>query len=351
MSLAIDTPDNVQVPQWLRTVTIIQLRDVMKHFNIHVSYRLTRTFRQCAIIIWDEEKTNPGLWTRMRDYHLLSYSLTHEGWQKCVLKLQAVRAALNTRTNFMVESQETGSMDEIGPLLHTCLGMMNSDILKAYLTALYVIFIAKWNKNVEIFANITKKVCEILHIPVTEENACKLADVWPTLTIDFPDTHKLKYHCFNTFFAIRLLGGDYNYNDVKKWSKKANVRILELDKLLIPIHINGSHWTCCVVNFELRRIEYYDSMSGKHDELMAKMRRYVQDEAAEYSGIRHLKMDDWTHLTVKQIPTQTNGFDCGMFVIKYMDYITERLDFNFNQNNINYFRKRMANELANMHVM
>jgi sentrin-specific protease 1 len=167
--------------------------------------------------------------------------------------------------------------------------------------------------------------------------------------IDFPETRKLKYHCFSTWMAVKLLG-TYSYKHVKKWSKAANIKIMDLDKLLLPVHVNMNHWICLVVNIEHHRIEYYDSLRGRNAALMANVRRYVQDEAAEYNGDPHLNMDDWEIVAHTEIPTQDNGNDCGMFAIKYMDYITERLECSFNKGNIKYFRKRLANELAKMHV-
>lgn len=30
---------------------------------------------------------------------------------------------------------------------------------------------------------------------------------------------------------------------------------------MIPVHVQGCHWTCACINFRKKRIEYYDSMS------------------------------------------------------------------------------------------
>lgn len=30
---------------------------------------------------------------------------------------------------------------------------------------------------------------------------------------------------------------------------------------MIPVHVQGCHWTCACINFKKKRIEYYDSMA------------------------------------------------------------------------------------------
>jgi hypothetical protein len=32
------------------------------------------------------------------------------------------------------------------------------------------------------------------------------------------------------------------------------------DIIIVPINLGGSHWVCAAVNFEKKRIEYYDSL-------------------------------------------------------------------------------------------
>jgi Ulp1 family protease len=47
---------------------------------------------------------------------------------------------------------------------------------------------------------------------------------------------------------------------VKRWSKRAKVKILDLHKIFIPVHVRGNHWCLAVINIEDKRFEYYDSM-------------------------------------------------------------------------------------------
>ena len=40
------------------------------------------------------------------------------------------------------------------------------------------------------------------------------------------------------------------------------VKLLDLDYVMFPLHINDMHWALGVINFREKRIEYYDSMNG-----------------------------------------------------------------------------------------
>jgi sentrin-specific protease 1 len=155
---------------------------------------------------------------------------------------------------------------------------------------------------------------------------------------------KLKCYCFSTFFAPKALH-DYDYKLLKKWSKAAKIKIVEFDKLLFPVHSGNNHWCLCVVNFKDKRFEYYDSLGGKNNHLLSFMRCYVRDELAAYSEINY-NFKGWTNYTPTNIPHQTNGNDCGVFMCKYADYIAEGLEFKFGQANMLYFRARMALELS-----
>lgn len=57
------------------------------------------------------------------------------------------------------------------------------------------------------------------------------------------DSNRLKSHYFSSFFMEKLLNTDhcYNYDYVKRWSKKFD--IFSLHRIFIPINLNNTHWT------------------------------------------------------------------------------------------------------------
>ena len=51
---------------------------------------------------------------------------------------------------------------------------------------------------------------------------------------------------------------------MKRWSKKAKVDVLEMDKVVIPIHVHNNHWCLALINLRDKRFEYYDSLGGNN---------------------------------------------------------------------------------------
>ena len=143
----------------------------------------------------------------------------------------------------------------------------------------------------------------------------------------------------------------YNYAKVRRWSKKQRAEIILLDKVFIPYNISNTHWTLAVINFQQSRFEYYDSLHGQppHN-LFINLRRYVKDEAATHSSLPDYDLSEWTEYTPGDIPAQDNGYDCGVFICKFADYLSENLDLDFTQRDTPYFRDRMVLELTEKRV-
>ena len=54
---------------------------------------------------------------------------------------------------------------------------------------------------------------------------------------------------------------------------------------------------------------------------------------------------------VKDIPRQMNGSDCGMFTLKYAEYLSRNVGITFTQEDMPYFRRRMVYEIVNNKVI
>jgi hypothetical protein len=50
----------------------------------------------------------------------------------------------------------------------------------------------------------------------------------------------------------------------------------------------------------------------------------------------------WAVETMTSMPTQDNGFDCGVYTCMYADYMNARLPLQFTDNDIHQFRKTIA---------
>lgn len=159
-----------------------------------------------------------------------------------------------------------------------------------------------------------------------------------------PARAKLRCLFFNSFFYTKLLAdGKYKYKGVSRWSKRQKMIVHEdtLDKVILPINVNQTHWCLAVVNFRLRRFEYYDSLGGRNTACLAHLRQYIVDEAKKYRG-EDIDVSDWVDYFPQNIPRQRNGCDCGVFTTKFADYVSQDLDFDFSQADMPYFRRRMV---------
>lgn len=152
-------------------------------------------------------------------------------------------------------------------------------------------------------------------------------------------------YAFNTFFYPKLLSG--GYSALKRWTRR--VDIFAYDLLLVPIHL-GVHWCLAVIDFRHSTIRYYDSMGGSNDECLKALGKYLREESKDKRK-KELDLTDWTYETVKDLPQQMNGSDCGMFALKYAEYITRDAKITFDQMHMPYFRRRMVYEILTQKLL
>ena len=62
---------------------------------------------------------------------------------------------------------------------------------------------------------------------------------------------------------------EYSYKAVQRWTKPAKLKlagqghfksVLEYQRLVIPINLNQTHWTCAVIDLKAQELLYFDSM-------------------------------------------------------------------------------------------
>lgn len=72
-----------------------------------------------------------------------------------------------------------------------------------------------------------------------------------------------KVYAFDTYFAEKLKRDNYQYADVRKWSTRAKVDLVSMDKIFIPV--NGeNHWTLIIIHNDQKNIELYNSLLGNN---------------------------------------------------------------------------------------
>lgn len=167
------------------------------------------------------------------------------------------------------------------------------------------------------------------------------------------------YYFFNSFFRIALMG-DNEFNQSYKFEDHPytpiNVQgfigkkktLFNFDKVFIPSNVRKNHWTLTVIDLNEHQIEYFDSLNGDIAENFSKrLQEYIQHHA---TLCKRKCKKKWKIVHQKQIPQQANKYDCGVFLCKYADYLSDNLDLRFDQSDISYFRRRIAFEIINRKI-
>ena len=167
-----------------------------------------------------------------------------------------------------------------------------------------------------------------------------------------------KCHFFNTFFLTKLYKGadGYDYNAVRRWTMPARLKatgqsrssILDVDKIIVPVNQSNTHWTVAVVDLRNERLEYFDSLGGEDDECLAHLAQYVVDEFQNKRAEDRPDVLEWPRHFPKNIPRQHNGWDCGVYLSMYADYLS--IEAEMGETNMDEYRLRMLRAFREMAV-
>jgi sentrin-specific protease 1 len=149
----------------------------------------------------------------------------------------------------------------------------------------------------------------------------------------------------NTFFIKKLCGVDgqsYDYGAVRGWTTPTRLGYdaLLCDTIVVPVH-QGIHWVLATVEPREKRVRLYDSLHGEDRHLLDCLKRWVRDEYENKKG-EAVDTSGWAAEHPKEIPRQMNGCDCGVFMLKYADYIASGCPLTFTQADMAYFRRRIV---------
>ena len=139
-------------------------------------------------------------------------------------------------------------------------------------------------------------------------------------------------------------GLDEGWKRTKRWIRED---ITAKDYVLFPIH-NREHWTLIVVEPSKRTVHYLDSLLGsRHFSAAPRMIK-------AYMERRHKEIGEKAEYKVKireDLPLQTNGVDCGVFVCQYAERLTRQAAMDFRQEDMAEARKEMTEELLMGKIM
>ena len=181
----------------------------------------------------------------------------------------------------------------------------------------------------------------------------------------------LKCHIMGSFFYEKLSPlvdkkketHAYDYEGVQHWYREARLRkrhgctkanIMSFDKLLFPINHSKEHWVLAEIDMQNGIIRYYDSLKSdeksekRYAQVVKDLIRWLKDEEKHNDEAKHMKFPstDFVAVNVKDCPQQDNGIDCGVFVCMCALHLINDKQLNFDQNDVNLFRKRMVHDIV-----
>ena len=131
----------------------------------------------------------------------------------------------------------------------------------------------------------------------------------------------------------------YRYQNVETWLSRVN-DLYGLDMIFFPINISRVHWTLAIAFIKDKTIRYYDSMSGDGTLYMDAIERWFSDEARR----RDLPTIAWSRICTP-CPQQTNGCDCGVFVVVAAVNVFQGRELTYTQADMAEYRMKLGMDI------
>ncbi|TVU42605.1 hypothetical protein EJB05_09023, partial [Eragrostis curvula] len=129
----------------------------------------------------------------------------------------------------------------------------------------------------------------------------------------------------------------------------------EYDQIFFPLLVkygeSGCHWIVAVMSTTKKEFQILDSdrnlelFEGEVEKLRNGMARMTSMARIVDPSLPN-DVETWKIIEIKQLPKQTDGCSCGLYVMKYMEYWDgTKMRPNFTQGEIHIFRKKLLAEL------
>ena len=148
--------------------------------------------------------------------------------------------------------------------------------------------------------------------------------------------HVKTFACF--FYTTLIAHGEI---ETFRRYRRSIKTIFDYKIVMVPI-IRERHWTLVSVDWNKKTISHYDSLFEPKDEILYKIKKMLAYVASMTDKVRKLQ-----GLSIKYplYGKQKNGHDCGVFTCQYARTIAKNELTSFGQQDMAYFRRRMALEL------
>ncbi|MCL7043763.1 hypothetical protein MKW94_030322 [Papaver nudicaule] len=206
---------------------------------------------------------------------------------------------------------------------------------------------------------ITKRDIELLQ-PETFLNDTIIDFYIKYLKTRIPPEDGQRFHFFNSFFFRKLADldkdlpsasqGRKGFQRVRKWTRKVN--LFEKDYVFIPINFHH-HWSLIILchpgevanskgedvenSVKVPCILHMNSIEGSHRGLMKVIQSYLLEEWNERTAGASEDFSSKFHnlrFVNLEVPQQENSYDCGLFLLHYVECFLQEAPVNFSPFNI-----------------
>ncbi|KAF8124776.1 hypothetical protein EV363DRAFT_1177524 [Boletus edulis] len=154
------------------------------------------------------------------------------------------------------------------------------------------------------------------------------------ITLLFQHIQPINPDRFGLFSTYDIYHIRHNASDDTLWRTMKHTSFWTKNIWIIPIHRPGivGHWVLCVVNISRQEILLFDSMAERQpwranvQEVMSLISR-LRSVAIQYSVKFNPEMRfEWIARPVELQPMQTNGYDCGVWVLAVIAAVLRGFD-------------------------
>lgn len=180
----------------------------------------------------------------------------------------------------------------------------------------------------------------------------------------------VKVYCFHDawFQKLRDLALDASsltrslfYSSFRSWlssyKRSFGHNVLAADVILVPVNVYNIHWLLAALDMTTHTIHVYDSLVSSQaklrvSDLVSQVRKWIEWECS--TGALQLPssavLRPWSvqFHSARDVPQQTNGIDCGVFMYAFIkQIISKRTGFEgISQSQVPCLRARMALEVS-----
>jgi sentrin-specific protease 1 len=166
------------------------------------------------------------------------------------------------------------------------------------------------------------------------------------MTSQLPNTHFVPSTVFFQYWKY----GQINYEWACQISLDANQIIF------IPLHLYGNHWALGVFKTMPSKLEIFDSLIDHQTfENVEEKNKVVENAVNFLKALHNTKGQVYTKTDVEEIvgiPQQSNGYDCGVFLLMYANFIGKNHGIanfgieEFTQTGVDNFRQEIINVIG-----